>query len=692
MNVSVLASAVPAELRERRQWVAWATEDRDGNPTKVPYRADGAGRASSTDPGTWSSFGEAVDAADWLSMDGVGYVFADDDPYCGIDLDAALPASDRGAIICALDSYTETSVSGAGAHVIVRASVPAGRHPAGLGVFDHGRYFVMTGAHVRGTPSTIEERQAQLDDVLAHYLPRPKPPRPPQPIELDDRELLERAFRSRSGADFMRLYQGDTSGFSSHSEADLAFCRTAAFRTGRDPARIDAWLRSSGLMRDKWERADYRQRTIEAAIAGTKDVYTPAPPAAASRNGPEPEPEPKPQLELRIVPLVRFADVEESGAAGILGTPENEVVPEGGDAMVYGDGGVGKTTLVIDLACHLAAGDDWLGLTVQRPVRVLVIENEGPRPLFRRKLDRKRTGWGGSPIDDRIQILEHPWGQLDFGELAWHEALAAEIATREIDVVVAGPVTSIGMEGAGTMAEARAFIALVDELRRRSGRPIAVLLVHHENKGGKVSGAWEGIGDTLLHVQQQGHGRVRLYLQKVRWASDQHATTLQLVWAAGDSFELAEPDANRPEQVWETLEQFVRENPGCNWNKVLTAKNDDGTKVVRGQVDYLARRRDQMLGEGVLINAGRPGSFALWHRDDPARPQIFEDEAGPFPEAERVGKSGVSDLAGEGFPEDRFPVSRPIWETGIGETTAASSGTVSDPGKIDPSESDREQP
>jgi RecA-family ATPase len=32
--------------------------------------------------------------------------------------------------------------------------------------------------------------------------------------------------------------------------------------------------------------------------------------------------------------------------------------------MVDGDGGVGKTTLTIDLSCHLAAGDDWLGLAV----------------------------------------------------------------------------------------------------------------------------------------------------------------------------------------------------------------------------------------------------------------------------------------------------------------------------------------
>ena len=50
------------------------------------------------------------------------------------------------------------------------------------------------------------------------------------------------------------------------------------------------------------------------------------------------------------------------------GTPGRSLIPEGGDVMIYGDGGASKTTLGIDLACHLAAGDDWLGIAVPRPV------------------------------------------------------------------------------------------------------------------------------------------------------------------------------------------------------------------------------------------------------------------------------------------------------------------------------------
>jgi RecA-family ATPase len=67
----------------------------------------------------------------------------------------------------------------------------------------------------------------------------------------------------------------------------------------------------------------------------------------------EPDPLPLHPGDLRIVTLEEFVSVEESGAAAILGSPESALIPEGGDAIVDGDGGVGKTTLTIDLAVRL---------------------------------------------------------------------------------------------------------------------------------------------------------------------------------------------------------------------------------------------------------------------------------------------------------------------------------------------------
>src|SRR5262249_25494249 len=141
--------------------------------TKVPYRArEPLVRASTTNSDSWASFELAVAMAD--QSDGIGFVFTPTDPYCGVDLDLELSEPDRAAIALHLASYTEESISG-GWHVGVRASVNGrGRHPHGIGVFDSGRYFVFTGRHVRGMPTTIEERQKELDEVLAKFLPRPE--------------------------------------------------------------------------------------------------------------------------------------------------------------------------------------------------------------------------------------------------------------------------------------------------------------------------------------------------------------------------------------------------------------------------------------------------------------------------------------------------------------------------------------
>src|SRR4051812_6053716 len=91
MAVEPLAptTTIPAELRERPQWVAWRYERRPGEekPTKVPYSARSGRRASSTDASTWSSYELACQYQQRAHLDGLGFVFTDDDEYVCLDLD-----------------------------------------------------------------------------------------------------------------------------------------------------------------------------------------------------------------------------------------------------------------------------------------------------------------------------------------------------------------------------------------------------------------------------------------------------------------------------------------------------------------------------------------------------------------------------------------------------------------------------
>lgn len=134
----------------------------------------------------------------------------------------------------------------------------------------------------------IETRQEVLDWFLAEHFPepaaperpaRPTPVVPPQPgydRSLNDDEILSKAPEAVNGAKFNRLFGGDTSGHNGDdSAADQALCNLLAFWCRCDADQMDRLFRLSGLYRStKWERADYRNRTIRKAIADCREVYS----------------------------------------------------------------------------------------------------------------------------------------------------------------------------------------------------------------------------------------------------------------------------------------------------------------------------------------------------------------------------------------------------------------------------------
>jgi hypothetical protein len=375
-------------------------------------------------------------------------------------------------------------------------------------------------------------------------------------------------------------------------------------------------------------------------------------------------------LNLEVVTLDEFCAIEEPGAEALVGDADGAVIPEGGDIMVYGDGGAGKTTLCIDLGCHLAAGDDWLGIRVARPARVLLVENEGPRPLFRAKLRRKRDSWEGSPLDDRVVVLETPWGRLSFSDPDWRHVLAAAIRDREIDVVIVGPVSRSGMNEAGTLQEVRDFMALVGEVRDLAGRRVAFVLVHHENKGGQVSGAWEGSGDTLFHVQPQGHGRTRLYVQKARWASAHHATTLHLVWTDGDGFAVEDKPELDDDTLAEQILTAIRESPGTGWTKI-----EGGIRGVGN--DRKRAVRDELFAAGTILNVvKRDGTeVAIDHCPErsPARLHLADDPAiSHLRQSSGAGPAQAAPAQGAGTEAPLRRAPRPIGGAGVAAQAAPS--------------------
>ena len=135
-------------------------------------------------------------------------------------------------------------------------------------VYGYGRYFTLTGHRLNGT-SEIAERTDEMASFCAKVFGPPPPgrihPRHSTSV-LSDAEIIERARSSANGAKFMRLWAGDTSEYDGDdSVADLALLGVLAFWT-QDVDQLDRLFRRSGLYRPKWERSDYRARTIGKAV------------------------------------------------------------------------------------------------------------------------------------------------------------------------------------------------------------------------------------------------------------------------------------------------------------------------------------------------------------------------------------------------------------------------------------------
>jgi len=281
---------IPQELKDRPNWVAY-------RPDKTPVNPKTGGNAKADDPATWGAFNQAVEcyeARKGNGVAGIGYEFSANDPYAGVDLDKCRnPRTGEiepwaRAIIDRLKSYTEVSPSGCGVHILVAAKLPPrGNRKGQIEMYDSGRYFTMTGHHLKGTPTTIEDRQDELTALHTEIFGQdkkeaPKGPGPSPAYDLADSELIERARAARNGDKFDRLMSGDTSGHLSASEADLALCSILSFWT-QDHSQIDRIFRTSGLYRNpgrekKWDRATagstYGAKTIEKVLSQTTENNT----------------------------------------------------------------------------------------------------------------------------------------------------------------------------------------------------------------------------------------------------------------------------------------------------------------------------------------------------------------------------------------------------------------------------------
>ena len=255
-TLAVQPDTIPEALRATPRWVGWRLEVRDGKPTKVPYIAtDATPRASTTDPATWTDFTTALATYQEGALDGIGFVLGDG--FFGLDIDDCRdPASgaiteEAKQLIELIDTYAEVSPRAHGLKAIGRGRKPGTKCRTGkVELYDHDRFFCITGHHLDGTPTSVEERTDQLKACYLTLFPEvinvegnDHRPSDRPAADQGDAALIDMATNAKNGAAFAALWGGDVSGYPSHSEADQALANHLAFWcNGKSPiALIDSF-------------------------------------------------------------------------------------------------------------------------------------------------------------------------------------------------------------------------------------------------------------------------------------------------------------------------------------------------------------------------------------------------------------------------------------------------------------------
>ncbi len=277
-------SKIPEELKQLKQWICWKKTLRDGKSTKVPVNARNGKFAEVNDSKSWSSFDQAVLSS--VNFSGIGFVFTAEDPYCGIDIDKGIDQN----LIDWIDSYSELSQSGNGAHIIIKAKLPEnkGRRQGNYEIYNHGRYFVMSGKVITDAPITDNQEKAEqfleyFNDIVEEkrkvkddqYNANANSNQQQSSLNLtknslSDYELLDAIKASEQGVKFDNLYNGNwQSYYPSQSDADAALLSIFRFWTqGNKEQSIQLFSDSALAVRKKWQRKDYQDRTWSAIDNG----------------------------------------------------------------------------------------------------------------------------------------------------------------------------------------------------------------------------------------------------------------------------------------------------------------------------------------------------------------------------------------------------------------------------------------
>jgi RecA-family ATPase len=197
-----------------------------------------------------------------------------------------------------------------------------------------------------------------------------------------------------------------------------------------------------------------------------------------------------------------------------------QVLPMGVPSLLSGDGGVGKTTVMAQLAVAVAAGEsDWLGWKISKPGPVIYFSAEESSDEFRRRIAASAAHYGCRlsalkglhllcmPGEDAALGSPHVGGEVRATKLL--ESVQAVATAIRPSLVVIEAAADVFAGNENDRSEVRQFIALLRRLGMDSSA--AVVLLAHPSVQGMMSGR-----GTSGSTAWSNSVRSRLYLAKRR--------------------------------------------------------------------------------------------------------------------------------------------------------------------------------
>jgi len=272
---------IPKTLLDLPHWVAYG-------PGKAPINVKTGAGADSTnmDSGTDHDSVVAYEVDNFDTVLGKGFILGDG--IVGIDIDGAIDdagnlRADAAEILAMMQPcYAEISPSKKGIHILGLGTKIAVRCKRGLDeskmleIYDKDRYFTFTDDALPGSTADLTDLTGRLGLLCEKYFPgkasKVKEVAPISEEEIwTDEAVLAAARGAKNAFAFEDLWDGKFDNYPSQSEADASLLERLLFFNGKNLAQAERMFRESGLYRDKWDTADYRERTFKLVLGRMTD-------------------------------------------------------------------------------------------------------------------------------------------------------------------------------------------------------------------------------------------------------------------------------------------------------------------------------------------------------------------------------------------------------------------------------------